>query len=197
WPKIWPLNYLETTRPKGAMQKKAISRRMARKLLTRRLSKTVSCQTEGFLTKHSFKYHTYTMGYPKTSKFCDRVRRKRVRQAVGCQTEWDDCELCCLSRQSKEPEKPYMTEMRDRQAHEELRQNILKSRDRLRVLSNNFPKYSQSSSSKSDPPKTSNSKRNLQQMRLQLHKCLTALAFCGHLVDRRLQERRCRKRNSG
>lgn len=203
WPRGWPT--LEPTtdeskpeRFRRPSQPKARSRRLARKLLRRKFAKAVSCQTEIPMTKFFFKYHTYVWRLPHRCRKSRKGKRRRFRKTVACQTErlWECCELCKPCPKDKEPEKPFLIEMRKRQAREELRQYYLRMSNRFR------PKFSPSfnpSSGKSpvasvkdaDPkvPKPDmDDKELLEKMQLKLHQCLAVLALCDHIVGERLRK---------
>ncbi|EDV39175.1 uncharacterized protein Dana_GF24630 [Drosophila ananassae] len=205
WPRGWPTlePNAEESKPEIVQCRsvpKARSRRLARKLLRRKFAKAVSCQTEIPMSKCFFKYHTYVWRIPHRCRKSRKGKRKRFRKAVACQTErlWESCELCKPCREDKEPEKPYLVEMRKRQAREELRQYYLRMSNRLR------PKFSPSSNpsrgkspvaavkdTESAVPKPEKANKELiGKMQLKLHQCLAVLALCDHIVGERL--RKCR-----
>ncbi|XP_017093988.2 uncharacterized protein [Drosophila bipectinata] len=208
-PKSWPTLEPKKVEPRSKIRKvsKPRDRRLARKLLRRKFSKAVSCQTD-ISSKVFYKYHTYVCKMPSRFGKSRKGKRRRFRRAVACQTErlWKNCVLCHQLREDEEPEKPFLIEMRKRQARDELQQYYLRmNRSKFLPSFNPTPEKSSPSvksvelkASSEDielplPKPQKNSKKLLQKMQLELHQCLAVLALCDHIVDEQL--RRCRAEN--
>ncbi|XP_017049765.1 uncharacterized protein LOC108093910 [Drosophila ficusphila] len=170
WPKVpWPT----PLKPKPRKAEKDNLQRA-----TKKIAKKVF-NDKNFKAAKPYKYHLLRFQIYK--RICRKSRRSKTSQT---NEKHNGCELCNFCRPIRQPDEPFIIEMKKREEREELKRYYLRMHRKSQESCTSRISVPEQCIQSSENRKSCSS--TLERMRHQLEQCQTLLNLCDRLVEARL-----------